>query len=89
MRNPAPPASAAATAIAAAPAVVMTVLLVDPARPTRTMPVLVTGPLPAAVAPGDGDMPCDMPDAVAPITKPPPAPIPLPIGEGDFAGVCV
>src|SRR5579885_62664 len=71
-RNPTPPASASATAIAAAPAVVNAEL--DPARPTRTMPVLVTGPFPAAVIPGVGDIAWAAPPpmAIAP---------PLAVGE--------
>lgn len=88
IRNPTPPASTAATAIAAAPAVVMTDLL-DPAKPTRTMPVLVTGPLPADVAPGVADI-VFMPDALAPMPMPALALIPPPrIEEGDGAGAWV
>src|SRR5947209_11138636 len=78
-RNPTPPASASATAMAAAPAVVSAERL-DPARPTRTMPVLVTGPFPAAAMPGVADIACPAP---APMAIAPP----LAVGEAGLAVV--
>jgi hypothetical protein len=53
MRNPSPPARAMATAMAAAPVMVSAEWLA-PAKPTLTIPVLVTGPLAAAVVPMPG-----------------------------------
>ena len=69
MRKPAAPVSATATAIAAAPAVVIAERL-EPAKPTRTMPVLVTGPFPADAALAVADIACRVPDAVAPMPAP-------------------
>lgn len=94
MRNPAAPVSATATAIAAAPAVVIAERL-EPAKPTRTMPVLVTGPFPADAALGVADIACRLPDAVAPMPMPAPvlalAAIPPPpcIDEVECAGAGV
>ena len=94
MRNPAPAVSTAATAIAAAPAVVIADRL-DPAKPTRTIPVLVTGPFPADVVPGVADIACREPDADAPMPAPvlapapiAPPPLPFAIGAADCDGAC-
>lgn len=62
--------------MAAAPAVV-SALRLDPARPTRTMPVLVTGPFPAAAIPGVADV-AGPPIAIAP---------PLAVGAAGLAVV--